>query len=391
MKRSTKRKIPVLLAFILLLVLSVPALAAGMPKAAPAQYSGDTLSGSYACSKFLAGQNVYSDADVEGILLAAGYRVQQNGWSEYALLAGQSVRLDGTTENDAFLAGYDVQIRGTVARDVFAAGNNVTVSGLVARNAYIGGSTVTLTGWIGGDVYLSAETIVIDPAAVIGGTLHYNSSAQITAPSSATAGAQVYEDQQQPEPEPLRELGEKALDCVMRFAGIVALALVLLWLTPLWPRVDKTYSGAPFGKYAKAFGIGFGVLAGVPVLFIILLITRFGVRLSFVLLLAYIAALVASPVFLSFFLGKLFWRDLCKRRACFAAELTIGAALWIAASCIPVLSFAAGFVSAPLGLGVVTLLLGRGKKQPALPENGTQNAAASSDPTPPQSEYLEED
>ena len=46
MKRNTKRKIPVLLALILLLVLSVPALAAGMPKAAPAQHGGDTLSGS---------------------------------------------------------------------------------------------------------------------------------------------------------------------------------------------------------------------------------------------------------------------------------------------------------------------------------------------------------
>ena len=83
----------------------------------------------------------------------------------------------------------------------------------------------------------------------------------------------------------------------------------------------------------------------------------------FVLLMVYISALLASPVILGFFLGKLFWRDLCKRKACIAAELPIGIAIWAILLCIPVLSFAVNFVCAPLGLGVVTLLLGRGRKK----------------------------
>ena len=131
-----------------------------------------------------------------------------------------------------------------------------------------------------------------------------------------------------------QKFGSKALDRVLGFAGVVALAFVLLWLTPLWGCLDKKYSGAPFAKFAKAFGIGFAVLVGVPVAFSILLITRVGLRLAFVLLMVYIAALLASPVILGFFLGKLFWRDLCKRKVCIAAALPIGIAIWAILECI---------------------------------------------------------
>lgn len=368
-----------LLAVLLLAALSVSALAAEPGSA------------------FLAGSDVRANANVDGILFAAGYHVEQTSASEYAFLAGQTVRFDGAAENDLFAAGYDVTLNGAVARDVYAAGNAVRVPGVVGRRLYISASTVQISGWVGGDVYLNAETIEITPSAVIGGTLHYNSSAKtVSAEPEVYEHAEVYEDKSESTPSPAKKLGSKVVDRVLSFAGVVALAFVLLWLTPLWDRLDKKYSGAPFAKFATAFGIGFAVLLGVPVMFVILLITRVGVRLAFVLLLPYIAAIAAAPVIFGFFIGKLFWRGLCKRRACFAAELPIGIALWAIASCIPVLSFVTAFVTVPLGLGVITLLLGRGKKKvcaqqdipaaPAeplpLPETPAQDAPVTDDAQP---------
>ncbi len=367
MKTSYKRKfICLMLSIFLLAALSVSALAAEPGSA------------------FLTGSDVRANANVEGILFAAGYHVEQTSTSEYAFLAGETVRFDGAAVNDIFAAGYDVTINGEVARDVYAAGNSVRIGGTVGRKLFVSGSTVQISGQIGGDVYINAERIEITPSAVIGGTLRYNSSAVLSAESQVWEREEVYEDETEPQPTPAQKLGSKALDRALSFAGAVALAFVLLWLTPLWGTLDKKYSGAPFAKYAKAFGIGFAVLVGVPVAFIILLITRIGLRLAFVLLMLYIAALLASPVVLGFFLGKLFWRDLCKRRACFAAELPIGIAIWAILTSIPVVSFAVNFVSAPLGLGVVTLLLGRGRKKPCtqpveplpLPETPVQDAPA---------------
>lgn len=155
-------------------------------------------------------------------------------------------------------------------------------------------------------------------------------------------------------------VGSIVLRKALSFAGVLLLAFVLLWLTPLWETVDRKYYGAPFGRYAKAFGIGFAVLAGVPLAAILLFISNVGVRLALIVLFLYAAAIIAAPVFLGFFLGALLWRGAMKKAPCYYAELAIGILVWRVAASVPGLSFAVGLVSVPLGLGVVTLLLGKG-------------------------------
>lgn len=138
MKTLYKRKFfCLLLSIFLLAALSVSALAAEPGSA------------------FLVGSDVRANANVEGILFAAGYRVEQTSTSEYAFLAGETVRFDGTAVNDIFAAGYDVTINGEVARDVYAAGNSVRVAGMVGascmsraaacRSAVRSAATCTLT------------------------------------------------------------------------------------------------------------------------------------------------------------------------------------------------------------------------------------------------------
>ena len=62
------------------------------------------------------------------------------------------------------------------------------------RSAYIAASSVVIDGSIGGDLYLSADKIVISDSAKIGGTVHYGSSAQVSAPKSVLSAAEVYEE-----------------------------------------------------------------------------------------------------------------------------------------------------------------------------------------------------
>ena len=106
----------------------------------------------------------------------------------------------------------------------------------------------------------------------------------------------------------------KLKSAVFRFIGVLLIAYFCLWLTPLWERVDADYTGKPFGKYAKAFGIGLAVLAALPLASIILMVSGVGVRPAFVLLFVVIAAMIAAPMFLGFFLGSLLWRKALKKK-----------------------------------------------------------------------------
>lgn len=364
------------LTLILASALASPAFAAGAD-----MFADTTAEGTHEGSLFVAGQNVDSRADVHGVLLAAGYDVRTGGKSEYVMAAGSTTEFFGAAENDVFLAGNTVVVTGSAARDVFAAANTFTLSGSAGRGAYIAADTVKISGSIGGDAYINANKIVITDGAFIGGRLHCNSSASVTGAGAAAVKVERYESASRSGEAVLAavdraNLGRKVVSRVISFLGVTALAFVLLWLTPLWETVDKKYCGAPFASYASAFGIGFAVLAGLPVAAILLMLTRVGLRLAFVLLFVYVAAIIAAPVFLGFFLGMLIWRGALKKAPCYFAELPIGILVWRLAACIPGLSFAVGLVAVPLGLGVITLLLGKGAKSaPAAPADGSSNDA----------------
>ena len=300
---------------------------------------------------------------MDGLILSSGYTVDIGGSGEYILAGGYNTAVAGSAARDAFIAGYSCVISGNVERDVYVAGNDVVFSGVAGRNLYAAGRSVTITGEVAGDVYIDAEQITLGSDVVIGGTLRYNSSANVTtADSSAISATEIYESSSSEEETPIvEETIDSPWSRILSYLGLVALCFVLLWLTPLWESVDERYTGKSFGKYASAFGIGFGVLAGLPIAAILLMITVVGLRLAFVLIMLYVAVLLVSPIFLGFFLGSLIWRNLAKQAPCYWAELPIGMLVWSLAILVPGVSFAAHLVAAPLALGIITLMLGKKK------------------------------
>ncbi len=328
------------------------------------------LTGEHDATVFLAGSSPVSSGDVRGILFAAGNTVSVGGAGEYALIAGNTVLLSGNVGRDAFLAGNIVTVTGSVSRDLCAAARQLEIGGSVSRDLFAAGETVVIGGEIGGNVYLEADEIRIGSDAKIGGTLRYNSSAKISAPEELLGSAVVYNDEHASEessvqtaPSPFAKLRSAAFG----YVGLILLAFALLWLTPLWEKLDGDYEGADFGSYAAAFGIGFAVLAALPPAAILLMIAGVGARPGFVLLMLYMAAIAASPVFISFFAGQLLWRKLFKKTRCYWAELPIGLLAWRLLTLIPGVSFAVKLVSVPFGIGVLARLLGKKKPAPATP------------------------
>ena len=363
--KKTQGILSVLLLVLLLLSLATAAFAE------PAFFSDDsTLDGEQEATVFLAGSSPASKADVQGILFAAGNAVTGAGSAEYAFLAGNMVTLSAACERDAFAAGNVVDFTGSVGRDLLIAGRTVSLSGSVGRDLLAAGSAVSVSGSVGGNVTLRGDEILIADGAEIAGVLRYNRSAKISAPAELLARAETYEDQ--PAEVPAVEVKESSplsgvKSRVFGYLGLVLLAFALLWLTPLWEKLDSVYTGAPFGRYAAAFGIGLAVLAGLPIAAILLMITGVGLRAAFVLVLLYVAAILAAPAILGFFLGALCWRGLFRQKRSYWAELPIGLLVWRLLTLIPYAKGVTALVAIPLGLGVFTLLLGK-KKAAAAPE-----------------------
>ena len=354
-------------------------------------FSGEMISEDVDGSAFSAGQNAGSSADVNGILFAAGYNVTAGGSGEHALLAGYSINLSGDYEKDVFAAGNSVSISGNVGRDIFASGNAVTINGVCAGNAYISAKSVVIDGRIGKNLYLSAEEITISNTADISGQLHYNSDAKINAPAFVLSDAFVTEPTYTQDTDEAKESAgitaagilSELKGAAFGFIGLLLAAYILLWLTPVWSKVDAKYTSAPFSKYAKAVGIGLAVLICVPLASVILMITGVGLRTALLVLFLYGAAITASPVILGFIIGSLVLRHAFKLKPCYYTELALGLALYKIISLIPVLSLICGIIAVPLGVGVFVLFLEKEKacriSDPVQPEisaapgkNGTE-------------------
>lgn len=323
----------------------------------------ETVSGIKDNSVFVAGENVNSKASVKGMLLAAGNTVTMDGDSEYIMGAGRDLLLNGISKNDVMLAGYSITVNGKVNRDIFAAANSITITGEVGRSIYACADTIVIDGKVNGDLHLNASNITVSDNAVINGKMYYNSNSETVIPSNIFENAVTFDNPTtDEETDSSNDIIGDIFGKVISYVGFVAIAFVLLLFTPLWETLDRKYYGASFGQYAKAFGIGFGVLAGVPLAAILLMISSIGLRLLFVLLLAYIAVIIIAPIFFGFFVGMIIWRKLFKKAPCYWVELPIGLLVVRIAAAIPVLSFIVGIVSIPLGLGVMILLLGKSKK-----------------------------
>ena len=402
----------------LLCLLLVLLLAVSLAPAAFAEFifSGDeqNIIGEYDSTVFLAGENPNSAADVKGILFEAGNTVTSAGFSEYAFVAGNTVSFTGENSGDAFVGGNAVSFSGSCGRDLAIAGNSVDIRGSVGRDLLAGGRSVSISGHVGGDVTLAAEEIRISDNAEIEGILRYNSSAKISAPADLLAAAVVYEDNQGsqdiqsilgtqdapaaqdaqdvqdtqdaqdaqdaqnssedsganvPAPEAPKPKSSPVLaklkSTVFKLIGLLLIAYFFLWLTPLWEKVDADYTGKPFGTYAKAFGIGLAVLAALPLASIILFVSGVGVRPALVLIFVVVAALIAAPVFLGFFLGVLLWRKALKKDRNYWAELAIGLVCWAILAAVPGIRVAVKMVAGCLGVGVPACMLG--KKKTAAP------------------------
>jgi hypothetical protein len=264
------------------------------------------LSGSLSGKQFVAGPEVFIDAQVDDDIFAAGGDVELRGVrAQDVFAAGGAVGLEDVTAQDAFLSGGKVDERGrfdgdmlaagasvelgpgsTVAGDVLAAGGRVAIAGTISGGVRAAGGQIRIDGRIGGDVSLAGERIVLGPNARVAGDLTYRSGQQIRRMAGAEVAGQIerraYERPRMP------GILELVFAGVLGWIGAVvsaaALAALLIGAVPRWiAGASDTIALRPW----PALGLGVLLLFGVPVAAPVLMVTVIGIPIAVLALLSY--------------------------------------------------------------------------------------------------------
>ena len=286
--------------------------------AAPRQLTG-TLSG----KQFVAGPEIYVDAETDDDVFAAGGDIEFRGAqvldifaaggiidvsdvaAQDVILAGASVSTRAMLAGDFIAAGASVELGHTaeVAGDVLAAGSRVALLGDVDGDIRAAGGEIRIDGTVGGDVNLTGGRIVLGPNANIQGDLTYRGGDDLRRMDGAQVAGQI-ERRTFDEPE-MPGLVEVVFAGALGWVGAVlsgvALAALLIGALP------RLLAGASDGIAVQpwpSLGIGLILLVGVPVAAFVLMATVVGIPIGVLALLAYGLLIAVGVIAAALAIGK---------------------------------------------------------------------------------------
>lgn len=263
-------------------------------------------------NQYLAGAAVQPAGPVSGDLTAVGGRVLiDQRVAGDALLAGGSVSVRAPVDDDVRAAGGDVTIESAVGGELMAAAGSLLIAptARIGQGAVLAGGIVTLNGEILGDVTVNAQRIVLNgrvsgdarlvgervelaPTARIEGSLSHDSPDFSMADGAVVVGPVTHGENRpgsQRHPGPHGEWRWKA--SAPGWAGMLATYVALLAAGALFVLLFPKLSAEAPDEIPRAPGlalaIGLGVLAGVPLLAVLLFITLLGIPLGILTFMLY--------------------------------------------------------------------------------------------------------
>jgi cytoskeletal protein CcmA (bactofilin family) len=274
-----------------------------------------------------------------------------------------TVRIDGTVDGDLVASGGRVTVAGTVTGDVLVAAGSTTISGQVDGDVRIASGQARLEGRVGEDVLLAVGQATVTSGARVGGDLIFGAG-QVTmdgvvagsvlgatgnyTKAGSVAGSEKVTVREREKKQPT--LADRAFDRLRRYASILAVGVLLLWLVP---RMVFGAADVARGRPLVSFVVGILGVIGVTVL--LMLVVLVTVLLAIVLGLLGLGSLTAAVVFAGILAGGivafLFFLALA-----FGAQATVGLALGRLLFRGDGRSFVAGFAALALGVLVVVLV-----------------------------------
>ena len=254
----------------------------------------------------------------------------QLGHNIYALLQSLHVNDRGHVGGGIMVAAGDVSLEGDVNRSVTMYAGNADVSGRVGREITMTGDSLTLTNTarLGGGLSARVRDLknvhIADGATITGAR-----DIQVRVRQSHFARPNFYFFQ----------------------AVWLAAAMLVGWLgLLLFPGFFQGSTHA-VGSSWRSLGLGFAVLAGVPVAMVVTAITLVGLPVSLMLLAMYLVAIYLTKLWVGAFLGQMLLKPTVATKSDWLLGLLVGLLILTIVGFIPYLGGLVRFGVVCLGLG----------------------------------------
>lgn len=313
------------------------------------------MENTYNSSVAAAGESVSFDGTIKGISIGAGNKVVQGGNSDYALLAGNSIEVNGIINNDAIIAGNIVTIKDTakISRDMIIAASDVEISGVIDRNISIYASKVTIRDAdIKGNVKLYVNKIDILKDAKISGTLSYPEDSSYNVQKGALIGKTIKTDAIQTEND------ENFFATVSaKIWSFLCLSLVFAVISLIFPsafsKINNKFEDMQFGEVIEVFTKGLVTLIIVPVVAVFACFTIIGIPLGIITLLLYGIAMYLTTIFTAYLLGYKIWQKVFSKDAHVLLLGLFGLFILFIFSLIPGVRTLVSIITVLIGLGLL--------------------------------------
>lgn len=260
-----------------------------------------------------------------------------------------SLDLDGQLGHSlyGFVQSLRVNERGHVGEGVLVAAGDFSLEGEVNRSVTIYAGNADVSGSIGRELTMSGENLTLTNTARIGGNLsasvHQLKNVHIADGATITGKRDLQ----------VRVRHSRFARPKFYFYQAVWLAAAMLvgWLgLVLFPGFFQA-STHEVGSGWRSFGLGIGVLAGVPVAIIVIAITLVGLPVSFMLLAAYLVAIYLAKLWVGAFLGRLLLKPAGDTKSDWLLGLLVGLLILTIVGFVPYLGGLVRFAVVCLGLG----------------------------------------
>ncbi|MFB5083685.1 hypothetical protein [Symbiobacterium thermophilum] len=319
---------------------------------------GAAVYGTLAGDLILLGADAVITGTVEGDVIGYANRVWISGQvlGNVRVLALEAVTIEGRVGRSAITVSQRATLgpEAEIGTTWFALSGDVELGGTVGRSLFATASRVTVSGEVGGDLSLHGydQARVLPGAVVRGGIL-----AVADRPPVVDDGASVGEVRfvaREGATQPPLTMDGFALG---RLAGFAAVGLLVTWLAP---GLLGSFQRRVSGHFWATLAVGAGLLAGAPVLALVLMLTVGGIPAALMVVLPlYAAAIYLGQVFVAGWLG---WAILGRVRgdgqAPRSAAFLLGLVCLTLFTRLPYVRYVGSFLAVSLALGGLSLTLG---------------------------------
>ncbi len=330
-----------------------------------------TVDGAVKGDVVAAGGTITLAGPVDGDVLVAGGTTTIAGPVHGSIrVASGQARLNGAVDKDVMAAGGSVVLNqpARVGRDLYVGGGSTVVNGAVGRNLVASAGTLVLNGTVGGSVSADVGELRLEPGAQVRGDLRYQSPRPAAiAAGASVAGTTAYQPRESGQP----ELANPAFWIVVGWLRLLVGTFVLgLALVLLFPHFGQRASDTLFAAPGASAGLGCVLLAGVPLLALIVFgvgIVIGGWWLGLLALALYLVALALGYVLFGLAVGRWILGRLQPGGLHLVWPLLLGLVLLTLLTLVPVLGALVSLAAIWLGLGALALALFRSDRLPPTP------------------------